>query len=563
MRKSRKDRQPAIVKGREVYEFTAPWPEWELKMSETERRVFNLSRFMSPGLEGVTREFNEVLYVLRTEYAPVGMEGRFYAAANYLRYLGTLPDIERPKNIAEISFTSLEQFVEGMCPTHGPRPFPHGYSKSSVIDYARLIRTSVRQAWQRGIVRGTRRPTITGNFQTTNDDNTKNKEDIYSEDERARVLKAIKSCLDAGRGDTYTQERMYLAACCLVIFIYLPANRADVLRLNEESLQRAESERPHDLVVLKKHRPRKKANRLPVEKQASEDVDEGIPIHRGTKLIRRVFEENEATNRTFRGKRGKVNPLFQCIVPGKGRRKEAIDETDTRARLNVPTMQRGIRDFEIKYALVADDGEPLRLTPRRLRKTYFNALPREDTIEEKSMVMNHTNTATSAEKYAAVSDDDHYRFHLGLKALTAAIDGRNSVIVVASKMSKVPLATIRRLAAGMLRTKAASCTDPANGKYAPKNGTPCGKTFTCFRCPNLAVVPEDLYRLASLAQRITVDLDSGFLQGKSRSYFALVRDIIRNDIFGEFEPRVVRLAEKRASKKLHPLWARPTLELAG
>lgn len=552
-RKSRVDCNPLVSPLTVPRVFVAPWPAWEHSYTDKKSRFYNLSSQTSNGLEYLAREFNEALYVIRLEYSVETMPSIFYAIVIYLQYLEHIPRCEWPNSIADVSFKSLMQFVTRMSGMGQSRPFTHNMSNATLVDHARYVRRVVDRAWRSGVVLG-RRPALTGNFPSYPRGNRANTETVYSDEERRRIANAVRRQIERGRGTDFKDERKYLAACCCIFFMFFPVNKADVTRLREDSLVQAEKERLLDQIVFEKRRPKKKASRQPVARGNEYLGDGAFAVRQAKHLVRRVFQENRAANKSFFTAQAATGLLFTCLFPRKGEGEMA------RGCLTGEVLDDGLRLLEAEHSLQNDDGTPLRLTPRRLRKTYLNKLPASESIETKAEVMNHVGPETTVESYVVLSDEAHYRFHLGMKVLSAAVSGVAERIVLAANAAGISPEVVRRLSAGMLRTKAACCTDPVDGKYAPKNGSPCRRTFTCFHCPNLAVMTSDLYRLASLKRRITLDIDAGRLVGESKIFFASIREVISKDIFPLFELRHIRKAEKDAVSKLHPLWSRPDLE---
>ncbi|WP_411391644.1 hypothetical protein [Pseudomonas sp. MPB23] len=110
------------------------------------------------------------------------------------------------------------------------------------------------------------------------------------------------------------------------------------------------------------------------------------------------------------------------------------------------------------------------------------------------------------------------------------------------------------LLSGALNTGVARCSDPINGRFAPRNGTTnCQRFLHCFRCPNQVVIESDLYRLFSFYWLLIKERE---LLGKSRwkSVYAWVIRAIDNDITPRFDPVVVERERCRALDTPHPMW---------
>lgn len=559
-RKSRKDASPLVVAGagqdgRAIQRVLAPWPEWNYDISEEEKRTYNLSRDALPELERVCRDFNEILYLMRFEHPPTSFGAIYRSVTWYLRFLGVCLVTDRPASVADISFESLMLFVNRTLDKNSNPPFEHHASAATVIGHARCIRRVVRAGWSRGVLTGTVRPTLTGVFPAIKGGNVAETEKPYSEGEYRAIVRAVAAVVKEGRGEGKDSELMYLAACACVFFIYFPVNKQGVLMLNEDSLRPTEKENEWGQIRFIKNRPKKKAHHHLLKKDSEAPEAAGYDVKRGKNLVRRIFDENRGFNSTVATEPNAERPLLLWFFPGRG------NKGGKRARLTTATLDEGFRLIEKKFKLRHDTGSCLRITPRRLRKTYTNQLSSDVSLETKAKVMRHSHVDTTATSYVVVSDDDHYRFYEGMNLLGAAIVSDDERILIAANAAGVSPEVLQRLKEGLLRTTVASCTDPKNGKYAPKNGNSCRKKFTCFHCPNLAVLKDDLYRLASLRRRIQLDASAGTIFGEAREYFLAIADVISSAIFPKFERRHVRQAEKMAEKQLHPLWIGPTLEM--
>jgi hypothetical protein len=106
------------------------------------------------------------------------------------------------------------------------------------------------------------------------------------------------------------------------------------------------------------------------------------------------------------------------------------------------------------------------------------------------------------------------------------------------------------------RTPNGGCTDPLNGKYAPKDGvTYCERWLHCFKCPHQCITGEedDLWRLYSFywaLQRNGQRIRRLPIGGLFRFVIKAMETIVM-DRFGER----ARIAMARARQQPHPFWA--------
>jgi hypothetical protein len=526
MRGNRKDPTPFSEASGETNIFNdVPWPKWPYVESVGETHYLDFSVGCISKLQYLAREFSQIVYVSRYELRAITLKGRQASCRAFLRYLATTSPEEWPKNVSEIAAPLLDRFVAFMGLPESQRPFHHSSGLSTVVGMASELRTIIREGWRTGILRGAARPDL-GHATGAPKKGGKTKELIYSFEEYKRIKIALAKKRRSPRGNSTKEERAYLAACCCVIFIYTPSNKAGVCSLGKNALRRGETEQEHDVLTILKYRPKPTAHRTPVEKEKLNELN-----------LTNIYDLE----------RGKSE------IPGSRTSKNEYGQ------LTDSALEYGLRSIEEEFDLRDDSGKRLRLSPRKLRTTYENALPKTPTMQDKADAMGHADLETTAQNYEVVTDADHRRFQIGLAAIGAAATGSTAASIACQDGTTLSVDIIERLLSGMLSTYAASCSDPRDGFYAPKDGTSCSKTLACFFCSNMAVAGTDLYRLASLERRITLDLDSGRIQGSSRDTFLNIRSIISNDIFQCFEIRHVRLARKQAQTKLHPIWLRTSL----
>jgi hypothetical protein len=544
-----------------------PWPDWVYDETIGAVRTANFGKKTLPALHYLARDFSRTLYALRLEHSCFSIKNRFYAFKYYVAYLAIRPKIEWAESIGQISDTELARYSHHLLLPPEKRPYPHSMSNKTVSEHLRLLRSIVKDAWRLGIAKAAVRPNL-GRTSLLDIGRAESQlGDEYSQREYSHILQVMAHRRSMARGTSTDDERSYLAASGLVIMLYTPANVSSTVQLNEDSLRPSESDQAFDVLTLTKERPRKSANRVPEPKEASgretHEFDEPSEIGgeeaepfkviRGRSQIRRVFNDNIASNEAIRHSSIAKAPLFLCRFPGKSRRESVI------SRITPAALGHGLRELEKRYPMIDDAGKPLRIVPRKLRRTYENRLPKDMPMEDKASVMNHQSVSTTAESYEIVSDEDHYTFSKGLQACSAAVDGRETRILICAASTGLSEDVIQRLAHGMSSTFMASCADPTNGRYAPKDGSTCRRILKCFGCPSFAVAQVDLYRLASFSRRIELDLESGLLQGESRAKFSGARAFILEEVFPLFEMRHIVSAQKKALKQLHPVWERVSL----
>lgn len=191
-----------------------------------------------------------------------------------------------------------------------------------------------------------------------------------------------------------------------------------------------------------------------------------------------------------------------------------------------------------RHRLLADDGQPLRVTLGRLRKTMENRLWKlsEGDLLAVSAVMGHSPQVA----------DNHY---LRLDEKTLAEGARFIGEAMPKELRGKDLAA----------TPVGSCKNSLFGDLAPKDGsTHCAEFTHCLGCPSYAIVGtvQDLHRLFSFQRFLKVEMDyyaTGEWQEWKDHYQRLVAQI--DQVTSEnFPPEIIEPAKERANVDPHPYW---------
>lgn len=216
------------------------------------------------------------------------------------------------------------------------------------------------------------------------------------------------------------------------------------------------------------------------------------------------------------------------------------------------------KDVSRIHGLTSDLGEPLIISPQRLRKTFSNRIWQltDGDVWKTSRILGNTPQVTDKHYLDVTPDMERNHSFVG-KAFELKIRGtENSPEAIAgfAEAASISETQAKLVLSGNNNTGVARCSAPTSGKFAPNNGEPCTRFLDCFRCPNQIVLESDLYRLYSfywliLKQRSTV--------GRKRwkkLYGWVVREI-DNGIAKNFSKDAVGEAKEQALTKPHPMWA--------
>ena len=549
MRKSRKQN---VIGGIESGNTLprAPWPKWAVVSTPTQNRYFCFDAGISPELYQLAEEFSTTIYYLRLELKAKSLMHAYDTAMLYLQGLSRCPEVPRPQSIGEISAKTFVDFQDLLSRPADSRPVMKEANSEQRQKVPVKLRALVKDAWRLGIAKGATRPDLGKHGLRRETAPPPPPKQIYSKREFKEIVRFLVMRLDVPRGTTLQSERAYLVTCIFLLAVFLPLNRSSAFMLTNNSLHPGEKDSKFDVIVLLKNRPKQSANRLPEAKESTQSYEETEEeVRRGGRLVRRIFEENIAHNKQIGG--DEDGPLFSCVYDW-FRGYDGIS-----GPINDASFRMGVNVIHEEFKASGDDGKPLRISISKLRDTLLNRVGKNVPMRDKARLMNHRNLDTTGTDYETVTDDDHRNFQKGLKTISIVARGTHSEALVWARSARIDPEVVQYLIRGMNKTKVASCSDPFNGEFAPHNGDICRNVLACITCNALAVVASDLYRLASLERRIQLDLDDSVLQGESRPKFVEILRVVRDEIFSNFETRLVKIARQKALRKLHPLWDRP------
>lgn len=200
------------------------------------------------------------------------------------------------------------------------------------------------------------------------------------------------------------------------------------------------------------------------------------------------------------------------------------------------------------YSLKDSNGNPLRITISRLRKTFANRI----------FDLTHGDILTTA---AALGNtvrvtDQNY--------LAPGENARRNWQFMGELLVKELLTAT--IGATYKDTPMGNCTDPVNGEFAPKlAGAICMNFMNCVRCRHYAVTAEDLYKLFSFYFRVLGER-SRMNKRRWASDYAHIPRLIDDYIIAEglrrgtFKPSAVDAARSHARTQPHPFWSVDTVD---
>lgn len=209
--------------------------------------------------------------------------------------------------------------------------------------------------------------------------------------------------------------------------------------------------------------------------------------------------------------------------------------------------------FTRRHALLDDQGQRLMLNMARLRPTYATELYRRTgDIRCVQQALGHASAETTARHYVEGPPEAERDHTIVLDAMVSQytrmeIDGK----VLLAADGQVPLQDVQDLLSGGYNTGIAHCRNPFR-----ENESVCKKFFACFRCQNMVVFEDDLWRLFSFYYRLLSERAKLSPPQWLKTYGPIIRRIDM-DIASQFPADTVESARHRAQQDPHPAWKGP------
>lgn len=235
--------------------------------------------------------------------------------------------------------------------------------------------------------------------------------------------------------------------------------------------------------------------------------------------------------------------IFLCPV-SKGPR---IDQV---RRLTRQDTKAGLRNFVLRHGLRDSCGKPFPLTFARLRPTFGMELYRRTKdIRQVSTALGHASTQTTSRYYLSKSADAVRDHAIVLEAMCSSFSRTETpegVIIAAD--GAIPIGELKNLLRTGYATGIAHCKNPFRSDESV-----CKKFFTCFKCPNMIVFEDDLWRLFSFYEKLLSERPKIRADHWLKTFGPIVRRI-DEDIAPLFPADKVEEARQRAKQSPHPAW---------
>jgi len=243
------------------------------------------------------------------------------------------------------------------------------------------------------------------------------------------------------------------------------------------------------------------------------------------------------------------NFVFLWRVPYTGRHPNSTRQGKIN-RFTQTDARNAIDDFITRHGLVDDQGVRLLISIARCRPTFgSNLYARTHDIRKVQQALGHASAETTARHYVtlpAESERNHVFVGQAMAGwVTGSSEGKAQVLAADGK---IPLANVRELLQGGYNTVVARCKNPFR-----EGGEVCGKYMICFRCPQMVVFEDDLWRMLSFYYKLLAERHKIAPHHWIKTYGWVVKTI-DNDITPQFPSDLVEKAKRQAKETPHPAW---------
>jgi hypothetical protein len=245
--------------------------------------------------------------------------------------------------------------------------------------------------------------------------------------------------------------------------------------------------------------------------------------------------------------RGRV---FLWQVPYTGRHPKSTRQGRV-DRFTQVDARNAIADFVARHELVDDRGERLLFSVARCRPTFgTNLYARTRDIRKVQLALGHTSAETTARHYVSVpaaAERDHVFVGQAMVGWSTSTDMIKASALAAD--GKIPLKDVQELLSGGYNTVVARCKNPFR-----EGGDVCGKYMVCFRCPQMVVFEDDLWKMFSFYNKLLAERNKIAAHHWVKTYGWVIK-VIDNDIAPQFSADLVEAAKNKARTIPHPAWA--------
>lgn len=368
----------------------------------------------------------------------------------------------------------------------------------------------------------------------------------YNKPEMTQIMRALSSEYRRIKEDSSALSlRQQLAVLQLLIIAKTGINPTPLGEASRDCLEPHPLQPDKSMVLITRKRRGMSTNsigeRIPAEVESLSNLPTSVAavIHEGLRLTESLVDNApiEHKNRLWiykPSKQGKVTAFKGTYLNGAS------------------------KDVSRIHGLTSDLGEPLIISPQRLRKTFSNRIWQltDGDVWKTARILGNTPQVTDKHYLDVTPDMERNHSFVG-KAFELKVRGTENsseAITGFAEAASISETQAKLVLSGNNNTGVARCSAPTSGKFAPNNGEPCTRFLDCFRCPNQIVLESDLYRLYSFYWLILKQRSAIGRKRWKKLYGWVVREI-DNGIAKNFSKDAIGEAKEQALTKPHPMWA--------
>lgn len=545
IRKKRVDHQllgQQTVEGKLVH-IPAPW-EFVIQCPHRGQVPVSFTDFKGRGRDDLAASFRDAVWEQRYVRESITLRNYCGHLAAFFRFLDeTKADVVSLEDVSRELLNSFIAWLGQQLRIQGQRAGTPWNLGSQIATYNSL--KAVLKHLKRRYPDKARALTFPNN-PFPNSDRIRTKRQAYSKAESARILSALNADLRRLHSGTSDHSELYILGVHLLILgLSTGRNLQCLIELERGCLTRHPT--PGRMILTTSKRRGYSIHTSSFESSAeSSEAEDSRDVAIPTSVAGHIEWLAEYTAHLVPHAAPQFSDRIFLRIPKQG------PHQNIAGPLSVHSVYMALSSFVDHHNLKDDAGRRLALCVSRLRPTFGNELyARTGDLRTVQKALNHADLRTTIDHYLDLpvhAERNHALVVDGMVGWTRReVDGK--VLIAAD--GTIPLQNVKDLLAGGYNTGVARCRNPFRD-----NESVCTKFFTCFRCQNMVVFEDDLWRLFSFYFRLLHDRVKISPHHWAQTYGPILKRI-DTDIVPQFPSDVVARARDEARQNPHPMWKDP------